>query len=150
MIWFVRDFDLISLILRAVSFALEALTFGGVFFLIVAARPARLPDEEQRRLRRTAAWFALALVAVQLALLFTTSAVLLGSNSGMALRDLLGADYFISGSAFVAAAVLLFGETVNGVPVCAAKVRLDDQPPMVSSTRRDSCRNAFPLPNGSS
>jgi putative copper resistance protein D len=42
LIWFVRDFDLLSLLLRALSFALEALAFGGVFFLLVCARPARL------------------------------------------------------------------------------------------------------------
>src|SRR3984885_11545570 len=48
------------------------------------------------------------------------------------------------------AAALIFGETVKGVPVCAAKVRLDDQPPTVSSTRRESWRNALPLPKGNS
>lgn len=108
MIWFVRDFDLLSLILRAISFALEALSLGVLFFLIVVARPAALPEEAQARLRRTASWFTLALAINQLALLVTTSAVLLGSNSGMGLRDLLGADYFVAGSAFIAAALLLF------------------------------------------
>src|ERR1700744_1725550 len=48
------------------------------------------------------------------------------------------------------AAVLLLGETVNGVPLCAAKVRLDDQPPTVSSARREGFRNALPFPKGSS
>ncbi|MFZ0629892.1 MAG: CopD family protein [Acidobacteriaceae bacterium] len=108
MIWFVRDFDLLSLILRAVSFSLEALAFGALFFLIFAARSAKLPHEAQRRLRRTAAWFALALATTQLALLITTSAVLVGSNTGMGLGDLLGADYFLAGSVFVIAALLLF------------------------------------------
>ncbi|MGC2498750.1 MAG: CopD family protein, partial [Acidobacteriaceae bacterium] len=108
MIWFVRDFDLLSLILRAVSFSLEALAFGALFFLIFAARPAKLPHEAQRRLRCTAAWFALALATTQLALLITTSAVLVGSNTGMGLGDLLGADYFLAGSVFVIAALLLF------------------------------------------
>ena len=108
MIWFVRDFDLLSLILRAVSFALEALSLGALFFLIVAARPAALPEEAHRRLRRTASWFALALAWTQLAMLITTSAVLLGGNSGMGWRDLLGADYFLAGSAFIGAALLLF------------------------------------------
>ncbi len=108
MIWFVRDFDLLSLILRAVSFSLEALALGALFFLLFAARPARLPEEEQRRLRRIAAWFALALGATQLGLLVTTSAVLMGSNSGMGLRDLPGANYFLAGSAFLIAALLLF------------------------------------------
>lgn len=108
MIWLVRDFDLFSLVLRALSFALEALTFGGLFFLIFAARPANLAEDAQTSLRRTAGWFALALAATQLAILITTSAVLMGSNSGMAVRDLFGADYFLAGSAFVLAALLLF------------------------------------------
>src|ERR1700745_262543 len=47
-------------------------------------------------------------------------------------------------------AVLIFGETVNGVPVCAAKVKLDDQPPTVSSTSRELLRKVFPFPTGSS
>ncbi|MGA8531490.1 MAG: CopD family protein [Acidobacteriaceae bacterium] len=108
MIWFVRDFDLLSLLLRAVSFSLEALTFGALFFLIVAGRPAQLSEPAEKLLRRIAGWFALALAATQLSLLTTTSAVLMGSNSGIALRDLLGADYFLSGSIFIAAALLLF------------------------------------------
>lgn len=108
MIWFVRDFDLLSLLLRAVSFSLEALSFGGLLFLIVAARPSGLGEEALTRLRYQAAWFALALALTQLTLLITTSAVLLGSNSGMALRDLFGADYFVAGAAFIAAALLLF------------------------------------------
>ncbi|HZZ39411.1 MAG TPA: CopD family protein [Acidobacteriaceae bacterium] len=108
MIWFVRDFDLLSLILRAVSFALEALTLGALFFLIAAARPAKLSEDAQRQSRRTAAWCSLALAATQLALLIITSAVLMGSNSGMGPRDLLGADYFLSGAAFVIATLLLF------------------------------------------
>lgn len=108
MIWFVRDFDLLSLLLRALSFALEALVFGALFFLIVAARPAHLSAESQRKLRRTAAWFALALALNQLALLATTSAVLMGSNAGMPLRDLLGANYFVSGCVFITATLLLF------------------------------------------
>jgi copper resistance protein D len=108
LIWFVRDFDLLSLLLRAVSFSLEALTFGALFFLIVAGRPAQLSEPAQKLLRRIAGWFALALAATQLSLLTTTSAVLMGSNSGIALRDLLGADYFLSGSVFAIAALLLF------------------------------------------
>ena len=108
MIWFVRDFDLLSLVIRAVSFALEALALGSLFFLIFAARPSGLPEDSQRRLRRIASAFALALAIVQLALLTTTSAVLVGSNSGLGLRDLFGADYLISGVAFCVAALLLF------------------------------------------
>src|SRR5579862_2436275 len=45
-------------------------------------------------------------------------------------------------------AVLILGETVNGVPVCAAKVRLVDQPPTSSSVQPELFRNRRPLPKG--
>ncbi len=107
MIWFVRDFDLLSLLLRALSFALEALAFGGVFFLFFAAGPARLQDRAQRWLRSTAATCALALALTQLVLLAITSTVLMGS-SGMGLRDVVFAAYFVSGGIFAAASLVLF------------------------------------------
>lgn len=106
MIWFVRDFDLLSLLLRALSFALEALAFGGVFFLLFAARPANLGSESQARLRRVAAGFALALAVTQIALIAATSAVLMGS-SGMGLHDVVSAAYFVAGTIFTAASLTL-------------------------------------------
>ncbi|MGC2637632.1 MAG: CopD family protein [Acidobacteriaceae bacterium] len=107
MIWFVRDFDLLALLLRAVSFALEAVAFGSIFFLLFAARPAGLEAESQARLRRTGSWFALALAGIQILLIMTTSAELMGSG-GMTLRDLIAATYFVSGSIFAGAALALF------------------------------------------
>lgn len=107
MIWLVRDFDLLSLLLRAISFALEALTFGGVFFLLFSARPSKLSSDSQKRLRCIAAHFALALAVVQIALVATTSAMLMGS-SGMPLRELVSAAYFISGAIFAVAALALW------------------------------------------
>jgi copper resistance protein D len=107
LIWFVRDFDLLSLFLRALSFALEALSFGGIFFLIVCARPHHLADALQRRMRRIAARFAFGLAVTQIALIATTSAVLTGGGSGMGLRDVASAAFFISGSVFAAAALVL-------------------------------------------
>lgn len=107
MIWLVRDFDLLSVLLRALSFSLEALAFGGVFFLLFVARPAMLPLEAQARVRRTSSWFALALALTQLLLLAATSIVLLGS-SGMAFRDLLSAPFFLAGSTFFVASLALF------------------------------------------
>jgi putative copper resistance protein D len=106
LIWFVRDFDLLSLLLRALSFALEALAFGAVFFLLFAARPANLDSESQARLRRAAARFALALALTQIVLMAATSAILTGS-SGMGLRDVVSAAYFISGTIFAAASLAL-------------------------------------------
>jgi len=105
LIWFVRDFDLLSLLLRALSFALEALAFGGVFLLMFSGRPAGLASETQTRLRRIAAGFALGLAITQIALMGTTSAVLMGSGSGMGMRDVASAAFFISGVIFTAAAL---------------------------------------------
>jgi putative copper resistance protein D len=107
LIWFVRDFDLLSLLLRAVSFALEALAFGGVFFLLFSARPAGLNLETQTRLRRIAAGFALWLAVMQVVLIATSSAVLMGS-SGMGIRDMASAAFVISGTIFAAASLALF------------------------------------------
>ncbi len=106
MIWFVRDFDLLSLLLRALSFALEALAFGTVFFTVFVARPAQLPAEEQARLRSIAAGFALGLAVTQMAQIAATSAVLTGSSS-MGMRDVVSAAYFVSGSVFTAAALAM-------------------------------------------
>jgi putative copper resistance protein D len=93
--------------LRALSFALEALVFGGVFFLLLSARPAGLASETQARLRRVAAGFALGLAIAQIALMATTSAVLMGSGSGMGMRDVASAAFFVSGTIFTAASLAL-------------------------------------------
>ncbi len=122
MIWIVRDFDLLSVLLRAVSFALEALSFGGVFFLLVAAHPAGLSAGMQQRLRHVAGWFALALAVVQILLIAITSVVLMG-GSGLGLRDLLSASYFISGSIFTLSALamfLLLRARIGVIPTVAA------------------------------
>ena len=107
MIWFVRDFDLLSLLLRALSFALEALAFGGVFFLLFSARPAGLDSDAQSQLRRIAAGFAVGLAITQIALMATTSAMLAGNGSGMGMRDVVSAAFFVSGVIFTLAALAL-------------------------------------------
>jgi putative copper resistance protein D len=107
LIWFVRDFDLLSLLLRAVSFSFEALAFGAVFFLVFAARPAQLSVEAQARLRRMAARFALALVLTEVALLATTSTELIGS-AGIGMRDVASEPFFLAGTVFAGTALALF------------------------------------------
>lgn len=107
MIWLVRDLDLLNLLLRAVSFALEAVAFGALFFLGFVARSAGLSSEIQRRLRRVAAAFALALAIAELVLLASTSAELMGSG-GMGLREVASAAFFISGCVFGLAALAMF------------------------------------------
>lgn len=107
MIWFVRDFDLLALLLRAASFAFEAMSLGALFFLLFAARPAGLAPDAQRRLRCIASGFALALAFTQILILATTSAELM-SSAALGVRDLVSAAYFVAGSIVVAACLLLF------------------------------------------
>jgi copper resistance protein D len=107
LLWLVRDFDLLALLLRAVSFALEALAFGSLFFLVQAARPAGLAAETQTRLRRIGSWFALALAITQALGLATTSMELMGS-AGLGMRAIVTAAFFISGCIFAVAALTLF------------------------------------------
>jgi copper resistance protein D len=107
LLWFVRDFDLLALLLRALSFSLEALTLGAIFFLLVAARPSGLAADAQSHLRRIASRFALALVVIQFGLIATTSAELM-SSAGLPFRELLSASYFLSGGIFAAASFALF------------------------------------------
>jgi putative copper resistance protein D len=107
LIWFVRDFDLLGLLLRSLSFSLEALAFGGVFFLFFAARPALLPAEDTVHLRGVASRFALTLAFAQIAVLATTSAELMGS-AGLGLRDVASEPFFLAGSIFAVTSVVLF------------------------------------------
>src|SRR5580692_3512196 len=83
------------------------MSFGALFFLLAAARPAGLAPDAQLRLRRIASRFALALALTQVLVLATTSAELMGS-SGQGLRDLFSASYFVAGSIFVVASIALF------------------------------------------
>jgi copper resistance protein D len=107
LIWLVRDFDLLSVLLRAASLSLEALTLGGLFFLLIVVAPAGAGPALQSRIRRVASWFALALALVKACSLVTGTLMLMG-DSGLSFRDVAGAGYFIAGCILAAAALLLF------------------------------------------
>ena len=47
MIWLIQDFDLFSVLLRALALSLEAVTVGGVFVLLFVA-PARSAEPAAR------------------------------------------------------------------------------------------------------
>src|SRR5580704_12091586 len=87
----------------------------------------------------------------QLAFVLTS----VGQDVRLGLLTVSGVPPFAKGSrtriarALPPLAVLMLGDTVNGVPVCAAKVRLVDQPPTSSSVQPELFRNRRPLPKGS-
>lgn len=108
MIWLVRDFDLLAVVLRAALLSFEALSVGGILFLIFAARGWQKFGSSQRsdgcqRLLRAAA-LGLAVCAV-LSAAITTS--LLMSTTGLALRELVGADYFIAAAVLCLSGLLV-------------------------------------------
>ena len=108
MIWLSKDFDLLSVLLRALLLALEAVTVGGVLFLLLAARPVLLPAQSMLLARtrgavRSAALFLLLAQAASLGL----TVLLLTAGSGLPLRSLLSSDFLWSGSLGMAGSLLL-------------------------------------------
>ncbi len=106
MIWLLKDFDLLSVLLRAASLSLEAFALGGLLFLLLVAVPSGAAAPQLFRVRRAAAAFAFALSAVQACSVALALAILIG-GSGFPLRSLLSADFFVVGCTEVAAALVL-------------------------------------------
>lgn len=95
MILFVQDFAWFAVVLRALLLTLQTLTLGGVVFLAFLQPGEDIPAAMPRCLR----WLkraSIALAAVGAAYVVVNSTVLMISV-GLHLRDLLTADYFVSG-----------------------------------------------------
>ncbi len=112
MIWLIQDFDLFSVLLRALALSLEAVTVGGVFVLLFVA-PARSAESEARNgVCRFISRFALALAIVQLLSAAESSLTLMGGNGpgtpGVAFRDVVSASFFRSDCILAFAALAMF------------------------------------------
>jgi putative copper resistance protein D len=95
-LWLVRDFDLLSVILRALSLSLEALSVGTVAFLVFVTitYAESIPGA---RCRRMGVWFAAGLAAAQV---FATaiSSMSLMYNAQMGWRETVSAPFFVAGA----------------------------------------------------
>jgi copper resistance protein D len=102
-IWLIQDFDLLSVLLRALTLSFEALTLGGVLFLFVVC-----PTQPRAVsvVRRFCSWVALSLAIVQV-LSIAESAIMLMGSSGMRLQEIVTADFFFADAAIIVAALLL-------------------------------------------
>ena len=107
MIWLLRDFDLLSVLLRACTLALELLTIGGISYLLVVALPSRAGEASLSACWRGIRWAALGLCLVELCYVAVDSAILMGSSS-IPLSDLFAAPYFVAGVVAAVAALLIF------------------------------------------
>jgi copper resistance protein D len=93
MIWFVRDLDLLTVVLRAAMLAFEALLLGGVAYLLVAVRPAKASATVENTCHRGIRMAALALVATEVVMVLVSGALLL-SGSDLTLKDVTTTSFF--------------------------------------------------------
>src|SRR5208337_1285029 len=110
MLKLVDVFGYLSVILRAGTLVFQSLLLGGVLFVLWIARPtseiadgnfARVQSSSLRMLRIA----AIGLAVVQAFYLYVNSAVLM-ATAEIGLRDVVGANFFISGSVIFVAAIL--------------------------------------------
>jgi putative copper resistance protein D len=97
LIWLLRDFDLLSVFLRALTLGLELLTLGGVAYLVFGALPARAGESVTDSCWRGIRWAAASFAIVELCYVAVDSAILMGSSS-LRFGDLVGAPYFVAGA----------------------------------------------------
>ena len=93
MIWFLRDFELLSVLTRAATLAFEALLLGGVAFLLAVVRPARASAAVEEFCRRGIRLAAVALIVGELILVCLSSALLM-SGSDLTLKDVTTTSFF--------------------------------------------------------
>lgn len=108
MIWLLRDFDLLSTVLRALWLALETLTIGGLLFLVCVALPAAANPDQLRRTRGTISRFAMGLLCAQAAVTGLSAVILMGSAQ-LPFRFVARADFFRFGYSQIFASLLLMG-----------------------------------------
>jgi copper resistance protein D len=106
-IWLIQDFDLLSVLLRALTLTLEAMTVGGAVFLLLAAIPRFVDSATRTVLCRFTSWFALALAVAQALAAAESSLVLIGT-SGLAFRDVATAGFFVADCTVIVASLTLY------------------------------------------
>jgi copper resistance protein D len=106
LIWLIRDFDLLAVLLHAVTFSMEALVVGGVLFLVCIAPPVGDDEEPQAACRRLLFWSAIAMALAELASM-AVSAVVLSQGSGLTLHDLASASFLRAEAVSVVLSLLI-------------------------------------------
>jgi putative copper resistance protein D len=98
-------FAFLSVLLRAMTLAFEALTIGGVIFRFCIAQQDG-SERLQSRLSTFIIWFAALLAFTQLAYVSADSAILMGSTD-LGWADVMGAAFCISGGLMILGALLV-------------------------------------------
>lgn len=112
MIWLIQDFDLLSVLLRALALSLEAVTVGGVLVLLFVA-PRQVAEAAARdAVCRFVARFSLPLAIVQLLSAAESALVLVGGEGpgtpGLSPGDVVSASFFRADCILAFAALALY------------------------------------------
>jgi copper resistance protein D len=107
LIWFLRDIDLLSTLLRAANLSFEALLLGGILYLLAVARPAGASTRVQSLCLWGIRRAALALTVSEVVTVALASASLLG-DTDLHLRDLFATKFFEAGMSAALLAFLLW------------------------------------------
>lgn len=106
MIWLLRDLDFLAVLLRAASLAAEAITVGGIAFLVLIAIPVDSGRSLLAACRRWIGWSALSLAVTQV-IVTVTNLTLLNANSNQGVLSLLSSGFVLAGSGAAIAAMAI-------------------------------------------
>jgi len=108
LIWLLNDFDLLAVLLHAVTLSLEALLVGGVLFLLVVGVPGGADARALRACRRGMEWAALAMILAEVASVTVESLLVIGTAGVTVAQALSGGPLLAhTCSAFCALVLLL-------------------------------------------
>lgn len=116
MLWFLRDYPLAALILRAATLSFEALLIGGIVFVAwIVPESSSLGELFSRRALRLLRVSAVGLICTQIVFVVLDSEMLI--HSGIQhWSDLISANYFLAGTLLVFTAIAFFLCSRFGLP----------------------------------
>jgi len=102
-------FGFLSVLLRGLTLAFEALTVGGIVFSVIVAPPGVPPAKPLLRWIHVSSWL---LGATQICAVAANSAILVGTTD-LQFADVLGAEFWLAGIMVVAGAltIIVFSST---------------------------------------
>jgi putative copper resistance protein D len=106
LLWFLRDYPLAAVVLRAATLAFQSIVIGGLVFCSVILRTTSLEGAFRAKARRLIRGASVGLIVTQLVYVSLDSAMLMGTSS-LHLADLLTANYVLAGALAVVTAVAL-------------------------------------------
>lgn len=115
MLWFLRDYPLAAVLLRAATLAFDALLIGGIFFCVVVLPSLRSHNPWDERVLCLLRVSAIGLLLTQIGFVALDSAMLI-STGGLRLASLYTASYFLAGALLVLTCVVFLLSTRYGVP----------------------------------